>query len=496
MTDPNSINIKASTNVNSTAAAYAKAQCDELAKVLPGKVSFPRDPDFKQSYFSLQETDIIPTCIVTPLDTADVVVAVKSLAAIYKSSDYAAQFAIKGGGHTPWAGSANIASGPVIDMTSIKAVRVDKKTSLTAVGAGARWADVYQTLDSMQLAVSGGRAAQVGVGGLTLGGGLSYFSARKGFVCDNVVNFEIVLADGRVVNANADSNKDLWVALRGGSNNFGIVTRFDLWTFQQGPLWGGVVYYPISTVPNQLEAFYNFANDSDYDDYSAVIQSFGFSGGQGSAAVNGLYYTKPQANPPALQPFTAIQPQIASTMRTSGLYDLTKERGANSPDGLRELYITTTFKNDLSFLNAVFRTFDDTIRHVQNIDGITWSLTFQPIIPAITAKSAPLGGNSLGLKPADGPLVNALLTASWKLASDDHTVNDVAAKFMWDVDQAAFDKGVFHQFVYLNYANKTQDPIQGYGAQNKGRLQAVSKKYDPLGLFQKGVPGGFKLFNA
>jgi len=91
-------------------------------------------------------------------------------------------------------------------------------------------------------------------------------------------------------------------------------------------------------------------------------------------------------------------------------------------------------------------------------------------------------------------LVNALLTTSWALSSDDELINRVAARFVHEVDALAKAKGLFNRFVYLNYANKTQNPIDGYGAVSKANLQAVSRKYDPKGLFQSGVPGGFKLF--
>ena len=131
---------------------------------------------------------------------------------------------------------------------------------------------------------------------------------------------------------------------------------------------------------------------------------------------------------------------------------------------------------------------------MEKVTGIVWSLTFQPIVPAISSKSAPLGGNSQGLSPSDGPLVNALLTASWSLAGDDALVNSVAGGFIDGINARARNAGVYNNFVYLNYANKTQSPIDGYGAVNKAQLQAVSKKYDPQGIFQKGVPGGFKLF--
>lgn len=65
---------------------------------------------------------------------------------------------------------------------------------------------------------------------------MSFFAPRYGFACDNVINFEVVLASGDIVNANAHENPDLWFALKGGSNNFGVVTRFDLRTFKQGKI--------------------------------------------------------------------------------------------------------------------------------------------------------------------------------------------------------------------------------------------------------------------
>lgn len=92
-------------------------------------------------------------------------------------------------------------------------------------------------------------------------------------------------------------------------------------------------------------------------------------------------------------------------------------------------------------------------------------------------------------------MVNALLTASWTLSSDDDLVNRVADEFIRQTNTLAQQRGLSHEFIYLNYANKTQNPIDGYGAASKAKLQAVSKRYDPKGIFQMGVPGGFKLFS-
>lgn len=93
------------------------------------------------------------------------------------------------------------------------------------------------------------------------------------------MNYEVVLANGRIINANANENSDLWLALRGGSNNFGVVTRFDMKTFKQGQLWGGTIYYNISTVSEQLKALFD-VNSEDNDQDAALIMNFGYDQGQ------------------------------------------------------------------------------------------------------------------------------------------------------------------------------------------------------------------------
>ncbi|KAI0119254.1 hypothetical protein F4814DRAFT_447068 [Daldinia grandis] len=101
---------------------------------------------------------------------------------------------------------------------------------------GERWGAVYDNLDSKGLGIAGGRADNCEIGGLALQGDLSFFSSREGFVSDNVFNYKIVLASGEAINANAKQHSDLWKALRGGGNNFGIVTRCRFRSFPQGPI--------------------------------------------------------------------------------------------------------------------------------------------------------------------------------------------------------------------------------------------------------------------
>jgi hypothetical protein len=160
------------------------------------------------------------------------------------------------------------------------------------------------------------------------------------------------------------------------------------------------------------------------------------------------------------------------------------------------LTITTTFQNDLSMLNTTYKMWYATVAQITAVANITYALVFEPIPPAITSKSAPLGGDSLGLNPSTGPLVLIELSISWGLASDDDLIIGIAEKLIADVDRVSKEKGLLNRWKYLNYAWKNQNPIAGYGPQNKASLQAASRKYDPHGLFQQAVPGGFKLFNS
>ena len=165
---------------------------------------------------------------------------------------------------------------------------------------------------------------------------MSYFAPRYGFVCDNLVNLEVVLANGNIVNANAGLNQDLFFALKGGSNNFGIVTRFDYKVFQQGFIWGGNIFNPISSQRQQTEAFYNFNAMSPYDEYASLINSYGYSAAAGGLIVaNTLVYTKPEAYPKTFAPQTDIQPQILNTMAISNLSTVVIKEGIYQPSGSR-----------------------------------------------------------------------------------------------------------------------------------------------------------------
>ena len=172
---------------------------------------------------------------------------------------------------------------------------------------------------------------------------MSFFAPRYGFACDNVKNFEVVLAGGKIVNANARVNRDLWFALKGGSNNFGIVTRFDLQTFPQRGIWSGTILNPIETRSTQIQAFVDLNGAADYDPFAALINSYVYSSAQkGLIVANTLAYTKPEAYPVTFTPFTNIQPQVFNGLEISNLSSSVTRLGGFQPASQRYVFLATS----------------------------------------------------------------------------------------------------------------------------------------------------------
>lgn len=279
----------------------------------------------------MQETDVLPACIASPQTAQDVSTIVNAVT----NPIARCKFAIRSGGHSSFAGAANIQDGVTIDLRGLNGIELNAENSLVSVGVGSSWGSVYTQLDQHNLSVAGGRAFSVGVGGFSLGGGISYFAPRQGWGCDTVMNYVVILANGSIVNANLQENPDLLWALRGGTNNFGIVVRVDLRPFQQGPIWGGIVFHDLSTASQQIEAVAEFANADAYDDYSSLISSFGYLGVDGTAfIINNMENTKGLANAPSFQNLSSI-PSLQSTLRITNMTDLAEETETEQVSGMR-----------------------------------------------------------------------------------------------------------------------------------------------------------------
>ena len=156
--------------------------------------------------------------------------------------------------------------------------------------------------------------------------------------------------------------------------------------------------------------------------------------------------------------------------------------------------MNTTVKADAETLKAAVDIYKDAIKPLNSIEDVLLSFTLQPYPATLLQKSATEGGNVLGLKPELGSLVSILFLTFWEHKEDDAKIFSTLRAALAAIDRMAETKKTLVPFKYLNYADTVQNPIGSYGPENIKKLQDASSKYDPDGVFQKGVPGGWKLF--
>ncbi|MCM4152385.1 FAD-binding oxidoreductase [Arenibacter sp. N53] len=219
-------------------------------KEIRGEVIMPSDGIYNSTrkvYNGM--IDKHPGMIVKCVDVADVIASVN----FGRKNDLL--IAVRGGGHNG-GGLGLCEDGLVIDLSGIKFVQVDTSNNTVRVGGGNLWGEVDHATHAFGLAIPAGIISTTGVGGLTLGGGVGYLSRKFGLTIDNLLEADMVLADGSFVTVNAEQNPDLFWAIRGGGGNFGIVTSFK---FQAHPLKnviGGPTLWPIEQT-EEIMAWYD-----------------------------------------------------------------------------------------------------------------------------------------------------------------------------------------------------------------------------------------------
>jgi FAD/FMN-containing dehydrogenase len=248
------------------APALETTASDELGESLRGELLLPTSPGYDTARRIWNGAiDRHPACIARCTGVADVVAAVRF------ARDHDLQIAVRGGGHNV-AGTAMCDDGIVIDLSAMRAVRVDTAGRTAWVQGGALWGDVDHETQAHGLATTGGIVGHTGVAGLTLGGGIGFLMRKHGLTVDNLLAAEVVTAEGTIVRASADEHPDLFWALRGGGGNFGVVTSFWFALHPLGPtVIAGPVFWPADDTTDVLRFYRDFAAEAP-DELGSLVR--------------------------------------------------------------------------------------------------------------------------------------------------------------------------------------------------------------------------------
>ncbi|KPM38571.1 hypothetical protein AK830_g7988 [Neonectria ditissima] len=470
-------------------------KCDALvAASLDGFVFFPPDAEYEasiSSYYSVAVQQLRPWCIVRPHTSEQVSRALTALVAASPAGSW--DIAVRGGGHSHFA-SNNVANGVTIDLSRMNWTVYNKDSELAFIGPGSRWGSVYSEIEKYERSLTGGRLASVGVSGLVLGGGISFHTGTRGFACDAVKNYEVVLANGSIVNANEREHVDLFKALKGGSSNFGIVTRFDMETFEaaKGGIYGGILRYNYEHKAAVLDQLVRMIDMNHEHPEDAMPIAFMSSGSGPTTIIAYTVNTLGIENSTSFASLAAL-PNIGDTRRRLSYGQLISA----SPDssGERTVWFSICFQNKIKILTKLMDLYDGLVADLRQViaeDDLSVQFVLQPLPIHYSQKGA--GSNVLGL---DQTLIHNSVV--WNAIVDVKTVEQEAlartqlAALVAELETFTALNDASTPWRFLNYVNPAQDPIKSYGEDNVQFLKDVAAKYDPQGVFQTRVSGGFKV---
>ncbi|KAI8623851.1 FAD-binding domain-containing protein [Xylariaceae sp. FL1651] len=488
--------------------------CSIIASTTSIDVAYPLSLDYineQNKYWSTSCISLAPSCILFPTSAAEVSVILQTIND--PSATNPENFAVKSGGHNPNNGFSSVAGGPLISTARLDEAVLDANTGVLRMGPGNRLDEIAAKLQGSGWTFVGGRIGNTGTGGLILGGGLSYMSAQYGWAASSALEYEVVLANGTIVTASATENADLARALRGGGNNFGIVTTYTLQTYRQGNVWGGNVLFlhDDETASNLLRAVRDFT-EYNTDNRAAVIVTAERSNGLVIPELGVdielvdfwilfLFYDGPSPPEDLFKNFTGAGLPIVNTVRTRTYADLI---GSSNWVIVKASVVTIgTETVPLPSSEDAGIVMEGIHAHWRNVSGtrllepgIVASIAYQPFPKAIAQQAK---ARAPDLIDADDEAHRLILELNYSFIPQ----TDYVA--MADTLEATYsgvrdlvlgwqDEGLLPDVycpVFMNYGFYREDYWGRLRPESRAFAQQVAAKYDPDGFFRDRT-GGWK----
>lgn len=446
-------------------------------------------------YWSSSCASLIPSCIIFPKSSEEVATVVKVL------NDNEEHFAIKSGGHNPNNYFSSIDGGPLISTQQMDQVLLDPTTGVARVGPGIRLDEIAAQLQGTGWTFVGGRIGNTGVGGLVLGGGLSYMSAQYGWAASSVIEYEIVLANGTVSTVSATQNPDLFKALKGGGNNFGIVTTYVLQTYRQGDIYGGNLVFD-RTAENDaalLKAVRDFTEYSDDDKAAVIVTAERSMANAIDSWIVFIFYDGPTPPENTFKNFTDAGPTI-NTLRTQTYSELIGGSNwvivkASVVDISTETIPLPSVQNS-DFMDELHAHWRNTSGSVLLEPGLVASIAYQPFPRSIAAAAKE---RSVDLIECDDDVDKMIIEMNYSFtlqSNYDAMADTVEATYTGVRDKvlewtSAGKLPETYLPVFMNYGFYRQDYFGRLKPENAAFAKAVADGVDPDGFFRDRT-GGFR----
>jgi len=399
------------------------------------------------------------------------------ITAVNFAKDHRLLLSVRGGGHNV-AGKALCDDGLVIDLSCMRAVRVDPADLTVQVQGGARLGDIDHETAAFNLAVPFGLVSQTGIAGLCLHGGMGWLTRKYGLTLDNLLSVDIVTADGQLRRANESENEDLFWAVRGGGGNFGIVTSFE---FRAYPIpeqvWFAGPIYPVSQAKQVLKFVAGFMEDAPEElgliaiFWNAPKHPRVSEEHQGKPVIilAACYHGPFEKGEENIAPLRRIGTPIADLSEPMRFVDLQKFLDEDYPDGMlyywKSLYLT---RLDDEVFDALIAHAAARPSALSSIDVWFGEGALNRVAPDKTAFAR-----------RDARYVLAM-EANW--TSPDESEANIAWARECFKEMEPFSHGS-----YLNFPGFMEDSnklLRGAYENNYERLRAIKAKYDPDNLFR------------
>jgi FAD/FMN-containing dehydrogenase len=433
------------------------------AASFPATAILPDHPAYDEHRISFNGILDRRPAVIVPCETTEEVVA-----AVRAARAAGLPIAIRGGGHSV-AGHGIADDALVVSLANMRDVRIDAERRIGHAGGGAQWNDIDAAAFAHGLAVPGGTFGDTGIGGLTLGGGLGWLMPVAGLTCDNLIEAEVVTADGSVVIAGPGGDEELLWALRGGGGNFGVVTRFSFRLTPVAPMYGGAIRYRpaaagdvlarinelIDRYPSATMPTLTVHRDPDLGPIVAFVLGI-VDGSDPDAVVELLRRDLPVVDDD-LGPRSYLDLQAYSGILPFGLRHYWKGHFVRELD-------TATFEALVAAVGAP----DAVGEGFVLIEGMSGA-----------ARTEPAGGAAFGQRAARW---NASALAIWESPEDDEVAIGWARRVADLLAPSSLSGGG-----YVNYSpvDESPDRVQAaYGAERWERLVAVKRRHDPDNVFR------------